>query len=132
MTKGLRSTRQDHGLIQFLTGGKNNRELRLWSVAPHGNVAASPAPHQTLILPHKPESSHESLLLLIFPRGEFIAASDPTQDLLYVAHLNYSSDNNVSGLAKIDYLRLVYPHHLYAAFPYFHLESQNYQKAFFW
>ncbi len=134
MTEGLKSTRQEHGLFQFLTGGKENFELRLWSVAPHGNVAASPAPHQTLILPHQRESSsHESLLLSIIPGGEFLVASDPTQNLLYVVHLTYNSGHNVTGLAKIDYLRLVsYLLYLYMICRLsFNLESHNYRKAFF-
>ncbi len=110
MTEGLKSTRQEHGLFQFLTTGTihDNSELRLWSVARHGNVTASPAPHQTLILPRQRESSScENLLLSMIPSGEFLVASDPTQNLLYVAHLTYNAGHNVAGLAKIDYLRLV-------------------------
>ncbi len=135
MTEGLKSTRQEHGLFQFLTGGKNTFELRLWSVAaPHGNVAASPAPRQTLILPHQRESSsRESVLLSIIPGGEFLVASDPTQNLLYVANLTYNSGHNVAGLAKIAYLRLVsylLRLHMICCLS-FYLESRNYQKAFF-
>ncbi len=132
--EGLKPTKQEHGLFQFLTGGKNNCELKLWSVAPHGNIAASPAPHQMILFPHQPESSHESLLLSIIPGGEFLIASDSTQNLFYSMHLNYNSDNNVAGLAKIDYLRLVvrssFLFHLYMLLP--RLTYINiYQKALF-
>ncbi len=121
--KGLKPTKREHGLFQFLTGGKNNYELKLWSVAPHGNIAASPAPHQTILFNYEQESSNERMLLSIVPGYEFIVASCSKQNLLYAMHLNYNCSNNVAGMAKIDYLRLALAIirscvlHLYMLFP---------------